>query len=118
MNKIQVIKEGTEKKIEYTIRFVVFDPKKHFVNTQEAKDLCRKEIRCSKKKMDEEYDSLWGVWTKEGRGKKATIVFNKTTKTAANVVFIVPKKHKLRTWNILQNVELPYSLDIVKNNFK
>ena len=68
--------------------------------------------------MNEKYDSVWGVWMKVGRGKNTHIEFNKTTKTAANVVFIVPKKYKLRTWKILQNVELPYSLDIVKNNFK
>lgn len=118
MNKIQVLKEGSMKKVEYTIRFIMFDPKKHFVSTQEAKDLCRKEIHCSKKKMNEEYDSVWGVWMKIGRGKKAHIEFNKTTKTAANVIFIVPKKYKIKTWKILQNVELPYDLDCINRAFK
>lgn len=106
MSKIQVLKKDS-KQHDYTIRFTVFDPIKHFVSTPEAKDACRKQLRCSKKKMDEEYDSVYAVWTKVGRGKKAHIEFNKTTKVAANVIFIVPKSHRKHSYKIIDNLELP-----------
>ena len=47
-SKIKVMREGSKKAIDYTIRFFVFDPRKKFISTPEAKDLCRKEIHCSK----------------------------------------------------------------------
>ena len=93
----------------YTIRFIIFDPIKHFVSTPEAKDLCRKEIHCSKKKMDEEYDSLFGSWIKVGRGKNTHVEFNKSTKAAANVIFIVPKKYRREAWQTINIEEIPYS---------
>ena len=91
------------------MRFIIFDPKKHFVSTPEAKDLCRKEMRCSKKKMDEEYDSLFASWIKVGRGKNMHVEFNKSTKTGANVIFIVPKKHRREAWRVINTEEIPYS---------
>ena len=91
----------------YTIRFFIFDPKKYFIGTDEAKDICRKEMRCSKKKIKEEYDSIYAVWMKVGRGKNAHIEFNKTTKTAANVIFIVPKKYRRDAYKIINNFTLP-----------
>lgn len=106
--KIKVLMEGSMKRPAFTIRFFIFDPKKHFVSTPEAKDICRKELHCSKKKMDEEYDTMFGVWTKVGRGKNAHIEFNKTTKAAANVIFIFPKKHRHGLWKRIGNIEIPY----------
>ena len=117
MSRIQVLKKDS-KKHDYTIRFTIFDPKKHFVSTPEAKDACRKVMRCSKKKMDEEYDSVYGVWIKVGRGKNAHIEFNKTTKVAANVIFIVPKKHRKDSYKIINNLELPWNCHTVKEAFE
>ena len=114
MNKIKVLKKDSKKAIDYTIRFFVFDPKKHFVSTPEAKDLCRRDMHCSKKKMEEEYDSIYGVWLKIGRGKNAHIEFNKTTKNAANVIFIIPKKHRREAWKHIGQIEIPY--EFVKAN--
>lgn len=114
INKIYVFKKDSLKAVDYTIRFFVFNPKKHFVSTPEAKDICRKDMHCSKKKMTEEYDSMYGVWTKVGRGKNTHIEFNKTTKDAANVIFIVPKKYRKRTGDIIKNMELPYDKNIFK----
>ena len=117
MNKIQVLKKDS-KQHDYTIRFTVFDPKKHFVSTPEAKDACRKQLHYSKKKMDEEYDSVYAVWMKVGHGKKTHIEFNKTTKAAANAIFIVPKKNRRDSYKIIDNLELPFSDNIVKKTFK
>lgn len=114
INKIYVLKKDSLKAVDYTIRFFVFNPKKHFVSTPEAKDICRKDMHCSKKKMTEEYDSVYGVWTKVGRGKNTHIEFNKTTKDAANVIFIVPKKYRKRTGDIIKNMELPCDKKIFK----
>ena len=114
INKIYVLKKDSLKAVDYTIRFFVFNPKKHFVSTPEAKDICRKDMHCSKKKMTEEYDSMYGVWTKVGRGKNTHIEFNKTTKDAANVIFIVPKKYRKRTGDIIKNMELLYDKKIFK----
>ena len=108
-SKIKVLKEGSETAVNYTIRFFVFEPKKHFISTQEAKDLCRKEMHCSKKKMDDEYDSMYGIWLKIGRGKNSHIEFNKTTKNAANVIFIIPKKHRREAWKHIGRIEIPYA---------
>ena len=105
VNKIS-IKTGTNKSL-FTMRFIIFDPKKHFVSTPEAKDLCRKDMHCSKKKMADEYDSLFGVWIKVGRGKNTHIEFNKTTKSAANVIFIVPKKYRREAWETIKFTEIP-----------
>lgn len=118
MNKIKVLKNGSEKAIDFTIRFFVFDPKKHFISTPEAKDLCRKQMHCSKKKMDEEYDAIYGVWVKVGRGKNKHIEFNRSTKMAANCIFIVPKKYRSRTWYVMKNLEMPYDVAELKGFFK
>ena len=107
MSNIPVLKNDS-KQHYYTIRFTIFDPKKHFISTPEAKDAVRKAIHCSKKKMNEEYDSVYGVWTKVGRGKNAHIEFNKTTKAAANVIFIIPKKHRKESYKVIDALELPW----------
>ena len=101
--------KGANGKALFTMRFIVFDPKKHFVSTPEAKDLCRKDMHCSKKKMTDKYDSLFAFWMKIGRGRGTHVEFNKSTKAAANVIFIVPKKHRVDAWQALKTVELPYS---------
>ena len=117
MSRIQVLKKGS-KQHNYTIRFTIFDPKKYFVSTPEAKDACRKIMKCSKKKMTEEYDSMYGVWTKVGRGKNAHIEFNKipTANTAANVIFIIPKKHRKDAYKMIYNIEIPWSSEFIKRS--
>ena len=116
MSKIQVLKKGS-KQHDYTIRFTIFDPKKNFVSTPEAKDACRRFLHCSKKKMVDEYDGFYGVWMKVGRGKNAHIEFNKTTKQAANVIFIIPKKHRRDAYKIIGNIDLPWSSEFIKRSF-
>lgn len=106
MDKIYVRKENS-KRIDYTVRFVRFDSKKKFVGTPEAKDMVRKEIRCSKDKMIDEYDSIYGQVIKVGRGKKAHWEFNISPKTEANVIFILPKSKKSHFRKILVNIEVP-----------
>lgn len=112
--KIYVYKEGNSKKIDYTMRFIPFDPGKKFISTPEAKDLCRKDMHCSKKKMAEEYDSMYGIFSKVGRGKNAKIGFNRSTKDAANVIFVVPKKKRREAWRVLEDVLLPYDKEVFK----
>ena len=107
MHKIQM--KTSHNRSLFTMRFIIFDPKKHFVSTPEAKDLCRKEMHCSKKKMDEEYDSLFASWIKVGRGKNTHVEFNKSTKTGANVIFIIPKKYRKDAWTVINTEEIPYS---------
>ena len=82
------------KKILFSFRFIMFDPIKHFVSTDEAKEIIRKRIRISKKKMKEEFCSIYATYTVVGRGRNKHIEFNKTTKTAADVIFIVPVKYR------------------------
>lgn len=106
MDKIYVRKENS-KRIDYTVRFVRFDPKKLFVGTPTAKDMVRKEMRCSKDKMTNEYDSIYGQVIKVGRGKKAHWEFNISPKTEANVIFILPKSKKSHFRKILVNIEVP-----------
>lgn len=106
MDKIYVRKENS-KRIDYTVRFVKFDPKKLFVGTPTAKNMARKEMRCSKDKMTNEYDSIYGQVIKVGRGKKAHWEFNISPKTEANVIFILPKSKKSHFRKILVNIEVP-----------
>lgn len=109
---LYVHKKEESKKADYTIRYIVFNPKKFFVGTDIAKDVWRRIMHCSKKKMNEEYDSIYGVWMKIGRGKNTHVEFNRTTKTAANVIFIVPKAHKRHANTVLSSLELPYDKTI------
>ena len=105
-DKIYVRKENS-KRIDYTVRFIRFDPRKKFVGTPEAKDIARKEMRCSKDKMTDEYDSIYGQVIKVGRGKKAHWEFNISPKTEANVIFVLPKSKKTHFRKILTNIEVP-----------
>lgn len=117
-NKIKVLAEGSDKKVAFTIRYFVFNPKEVFIGTDTAKEVCRREMHCSKKKMTEEYDSIYGIWMKIGRGKNTHIEFNKTTKNAANIIFIVPKKHRKEAWKVINTMELPWGNPEVKKVFK
>ena len=98
--------------INFTIRYVVFNPKKLFVDSATAKDIIRKDIHMSKKKISEEYDAIYGCWIKVGRGKNTHVEFNRTSKVAANIIFIIPKKWMRKAWQVLQNMEVPYEKDI------
>lgn len=108
MDKIYVRKENS-KRIDYTVRFIGFDPKNLFIGTPEAKDMARKQMRCSKDKITNEYDSIYGQVIKVGRGKKAHWEFNISPKTEANVIFILPKSKKSHFRKILVNIEVPCS---------
>lgn len=105
IGKVSVVKDGT-KKISYTLRFVRFNPNKHFVGTQEAKDIFRKMMHLSKKRMTEEYDSVYATVIKVGRGKSKHFEFNVTPKSAADIIFIVPKKHRREAYKHIQEMEL------------
>ena len=103
--KIFVYKEGT-KKILYTLRIILFDPKKHFIGTDEAKEAWRKTDKIPTKKMKEEFCSIFAVSTKVGKGRNKHLEFNKTTKNAANVIFIVPTKYRRDAYKAIQDLEI------------
>lgn len=109
--KVYIVKPGT-KKILFTIRGFMFDPDKHFIGTEEAKELVRKETRTSKAKMKDEYFSIFANGFVVGRGRKKHIEFNKIPKDAANAIFIVPKKYRVEAFKNIQDMEL-YSECIV-----
>lgn len=102
--KIYRTKEGT-KQILFTFRFIIFDPKKHFIGTDEAKEAWRKADRISKAKMKDEFCSIYATSTTVGRGKNKHIEFNKSIKTAANVIFIVPKKYHRMALKDIEKLE-------------
>lgn len=103
--KVKVTKPGT-KQVIFTLRIVTFDPKKHFVGTDEAKEFWRKEDRISKAKIKNEFCSIFAASTVVGRGKTKHLEFNKTTKDAANTIFIVPTKYRQKAYKEIQNLEL------------
>lgn len=101
-------------KIDYTLRYIVFDPTKFFVSTDVAKEVFRKKMHISKKLMAEQYDSIFASWIKIGRGKNCHVEFNKVPKTAANIIFIVPKAWKKHAFGVIKGLELPYEKTIFK----
>lgn len=103
--KVSVLKRGT-KKILFTIRGFIFDPKKHFISTDEAKDIIRKQMHVSKAKIEDEYISVFATSTVVGRGKNKHIEFNKSAKTGADTIFIVPKKYRVEAFRNIQDLEL------------
>ena len=103
--KVQVYKQGTKQKL-YQLRIIIFDPKKHFVGTDEAKEAWRVSDRISKAKMKDEFCSIFAQSTVVGRGRNKHIEFNKTTKTAADTIFIVPKKYHREALKAVQELEL------------
>ena len=105
VGKIFRTEKPGSKKILFTFRFIIFDPKKHFVSTDEAKDTFRKIMRISKKKMADEYCSIYATSTTVGRGINKHIEFNKSTKTAADTIFIVPKKYHRMAMKDIVNLE-------------
>jgi len=104
IGKIYRTKEGT-KQILFTFRFIIFDPKRHFIGTDEAKEICRKADRIPKAKMKDEFCSIYATSTTVGRGKNKHIEFNKSTKTAADTIFIVPKKYHRMALKDIEKLE-------------
>lgn len=94
IGKIYRTEKPGSKKILFTFRFIIFDPKKCFIGTDDAKDFFRKHMKISKKKMKEEFSSIYANSIVVGRGKNKHIEFNKSTKMAADVIFIVPTKYR------------------------
>jgi len=106
--KIKVYKEGTNKSL-FSLRLIIFDPTKHFVSTDEAKDYWRKKDKMSTKKMKEEFISIFAAGVQVGRGKKKHWEFNKINKVAADdaiAIFIVPKKYRKEANKAIQEMEL------------
>lgn len=103
------------KKPTYTMRFIPFNPLEQFVDTAMAKDIWRRRMHISKKKMTEEYDGIYATWMVVGRGKNAHIEFNKSNKAAANIIFIVPKKWRLDAYKSIVEAELPYDKHIFRS---
>lgn len=101
----QIKKPGT-KQNWFTLRVIIFNPEKHFVSTDEAKEMWRKESKISKQKMKDEFVSIFAVSTVVGRGKNKHLEFNKTTKNAANTIFIVPTKWRREAYKEIQNLEV------------
>lgn len=105
IGKIYRTEKPGSKKILFTFRFIIFDPDKHFVRTDEAKELIRKEIKVSKKKMKEEYCSIYATSMVVGRGRNKHIEFNKSTKTAEDTIFIVPIKYHRMALKDIEKLE-------------
>lgn len=101
-------------KIDYTLRYIVFDPKRFFVSTDFAKDVWRIITHKSKKKMNEEYDSVYAEYITIGRGKNKHVKFSKVPKNAANIIFIVPKAWRRHSYKVISNLELPYDKKVFK----
>ena len=110
LDKIEIAKAGYKRNL-YSLHFIIFDPKKHFVGTDEIKDLFRKQRHMSKAKVKEEYDTIFGTWEKIGWGKSRHIEFNLTPKSAANTVFLFPKKYRKEAYDAIKRwIELPVSV--------
>ena len=104
IDKIFRVKKGT-RQILFSYRVIIFTPKKHFVNTDEAKEFWRKEDHISKEKMKSEFCSVYAASTVVGRGRKKHIEFNKTTKQAADVIFIIPNKYRREAFQDISKLE-------------
>lgn len=92
-------------KPKYTLRVIIFNPKNHFVSTNEAKEFWRKEDHISKQKMKDEFCSIFAVSKLVGHGAKmhCHYGFVKTTKDAANTIIIVPTKYRKEAYKVIQN---------------
>ena len=109
LGKIEIAKAGHKKNL-YSLYFVVFDPKKHFVGTDEIKDMVRKKRHMAKAKIKAEYDTIFATWEKVGVGRNRHVEFNLAPKSAANVVFLFPKKHRKTAYNDIKGwITLPVS---------
>ena len=64
------------------------------------------QARIPKAKMKDEFCSIFGASTIVRRGKTKHLEFNKTTKDAANAIFIVPTKYRKEAYKEIQNLEL------------
>ena len=109
--KFEIKKAGYKKNL-YTVYFIIFDPRKYFVGTDEIKDILRKERHISKAKVKDEYDTVFATWEKvEYSGRKKHIEFTISPKQAANTIFVFPKKHRKDAYNWIKNyLELPCSV--------
>ena len=103
--KSYVCKEGS-KKILFTLRIIIFDPGKHFVSTDEAKEYWRKEDRISKKKVKDEYCTIFASASTEGRGKSKHFEFNRSLKDCANCIFVVPVKYRREAYKEILNLKV------------
>ena len=103
--KIPVYKGETRQRL-FTLRMIFFDPDKCFVGTDMAKEHWRISDRIAKKKMADEFCSIFASSMLVGKGKNKHFEFNKTTKTAADVIFIVPKKWRKEAYKEIQELEL------------
>ena len=109
----KVYKEGTNK-ILYSLHCMIFNPKKAFISTDDAKNCVRLRNHYSKQKMKDEYTSIYAVCIKVGRGKNMHYEFNTSAKTAANCIFIVPKKWSREARKAIVNAEI-YDKETIKS---
>lgn len=110
LGKIEIAKAGHNKNL-YSLYFVIFDPKKHFVGTDEIKDMVRKKRHISKAKIKTEWDTIFATYEKAGTGRNRHIEFNLAPKSAANTVFLFPKKWRKDAYDAIKRwIELPVSV--------
>ena len=88
-NKIYVFKEGT-KQHKFTIRYVIFDPRKKAIHSDEAKALARKDMKISKVKMKDKYDVIYAKSSKA----KRKLIFTICPKPESDTIFIIPKRFR------------------------
>ena len=113
IGKIYRTEKPESKRILFTFRFIIFDHNKYGFNIVDAKELVRKEIKVSKKKMNEEYCGIYAKSTIVGRGKNKHIEFNidfkTSTKKDMDTIFIVPIKYYMMALKDIEKLEFPYS---------
>ena len=56
--------------------------------------------------MKDEFTSIFAQSTVVGRGRNKHMEFNKSVKTAADVIFIVPKKYHREALKAIQELEI------------
>lgn len=87
-DKFYVFWAGT-KKHKFTVRYVVFDPKKA-ISSDEAKKLANKSMHITKREMSEKYDVMYAKSSK----LKRKLIFTFCVKPEADTIFIIPKKYR------------------------
>lgn len=103
--KIPMYKPGTKQRW-FTLRMIIFDPEKCFIGTDIAKEHWRLSDRIGKKKIAEEFCSIYAESVMVGRGKNKHFEFNKVAKTAADTIFIVPNKYRREAYKAIQELEI------------
>lgn len=108
--KLSIMKPGTRKPW-YTMRFVAFDPEKHFMGSNEAKEIFKPDLHISNQKLKDDYVCIYATKNIVGRGKNRHLEFStcveRNAMKGADVIFMVPKKVKREAFKEIKVMKLP-----------